>query len=187
MFLIVGLGNPGREYAATRHNIGFLFLDHLAAVHGLVFRGSRWQADIAKGAMWHRSLVLVKPQTYMNLSGGATGQVARFYQLEPRNIIVVHDDLDLEFGRVKVVAKRGAGGHNGVRSIIDHLGTRDFVRVRVGIGRPPEEGAAQYVLDRFSKEEKECFSALFQDIERAVRLIVTQGVTEAMNRVNAEK
>ncbi|MEW6501765.1 MAG: aminoacyl-tRNA hydrolase [Thermodesulfobacteriota bacterium] len=188
MFLLVGLGNPGTEYAMTRHNIGFLFLDHLAARHGMVFKGSKWQADTAKGSVAGQPVLLCKPQTYMNRSGNAVGQVVRFHDLAPSEVVVVHDDLDLPFGRLKLVANRGAGGHNGIKSIIDHLGTRDFPRIRVGVGRPPGETAASdYVLARFSKEEQQEFPALFARIEEAVERILADGLVRAMNAVNSDE
>ena len=187
MFTLVGLGNPGSEYAMTRHNIGFLFLDYLAGRHGLTLKGSKWQADIAKGALWGRPVVLCKPMTYMNLSGNAVGQVVRFYDLEPGRVVVIHDDLDLSFGRLKLVANRGAGGHNGIKSIIDHLGTKDFPRIRVGVGRPSEATtASEYVLSRFSGDEQRELPALYTRIEEAVERILTDGVPAAMNAINTE-
>ncbi len=187
MFLLVGLGNPGPEYAMTRHNIGFLFLDHLADRHGLSLKGSKWQAATAKGVLWEAPVLLCKPMTYMNRSGSAVGQVVRFYDLEPSRVVVIHDDLDLPFGRLKLVANRGAGGHNGIKSLIDHLGTKDFPRIRVGVGRPPGEAtASDYVLARFASDEQRELPGLFARIEEAIERIIVDGLPAAMNVVNAE-
>lgn len=171
----------------TRHNIGFLFLDYLADRHRLALKGSKWQADTAKGVLWGSQVVLCKPMTYMNRSGNAVGQVARFYDLEPSRVAVIHDDLDLPFGRLRLVANRGAGGHNGIKSIIDHLGTKDFPRLRVGVGRPSGEiTASDYVLARFNSDEQRELPALFARVEEAIERIMTDGVLAAMNVVNAE-
>jgi PTH1 family peptidyl-tRNA hydrolase len=187
VFLLVGLGNPGGEYAMTRHNIGFLFLDYLAGRHGLALKSSKWQADTAKGALWGRPVVLCKPMTFMNRSGSAVGQVVRFYGMEPDRVVVIHDDLDLPFGRIKLVSNRGAGGHNGIKSLIDHLGTKDFPRIRVGVGRPPgETPASDYVLARFSGDEQRELPALFARLEEAVERLLAEGVAAAMNAINAE-
>lgn len=187
MFLLVGLGNPGDEYSSTRHNIGFLFLDHLAAGSGLVFKKSKWQAEVVKGGLWNSPVLLAKPLTFMNRSGDAVGLIARFHDVAASRVVVVHDDLDLPFGRVKVVVNRGPSGHNGVKSIIDHLGTRDFPRIRVGVGRPPGEAtASQFVLGRFSSEELRHLPSLFGLIEKAAQLIVTEGVLRAMTLINAD-
>jgi len=188
VYVIVGLGNPGKDYALTRHNIGFIFVDYLAAEHGLTFKGSKWQAETVKGQLWGQSVLLVKPQTYMNKSGLAVGQIANFYQVPNENIIVVHDDLDLELGRTKIVVNRGAGGHNGIRSLIEHLGGNDFVRFRFGIGRPQTaEAVSNYVLSRFSSPEQQVLAESLANLEQGVALLVSQGVMVAMNKVNSEK
>ncbi|MFZ5775808.1 MAG: aminoacyl-tRNA hydrolase [Thermodesulfobacteriota bacterium] len=184
--MVVGLGNPGREYEATRHNIGFMAVDYLASRHGLVFKESKWQAELVKARVWGEDLLLVKPQTYMNRSGLAARAIAGFYRLENSHIIVIHDELDLPLGRVKVMTNRGAGGHNGIRSLIEHLGGKDFVRLRVGIGRPPAGWeTANFVLSRFAAEEDGAVVEGLTRIEEAVRLIVEEGVAAAANRVNA--
>jgi len=186
--MLVGLGNPGDEYLMTRHNVGFLFLDHLAKRHGFAFKGSKWQAETVKVALWDNPVLLCKPQTYMNCSGTAVGQVVRFHGLAPGQVVVIHDDLDLPFGRLRIVTDRGAGGHNGIKSLIDHLGTKDFPRIRVGVGRPPgEQPASDYVLARFSRDEQRDLPVLFGRIEEAVRLILNDGVTRAMNAINVSE
>ncbi len=188
MHIIVGLGNPGKEYEATRHNIGFIFLDYLAERNSLSFKGSKWQADVVKDRLWGESLLLVKPLAFMNRSGQSVGKIAKFYNVEPENIIVVHDDLDLPLGRIKVTINRGAGGHNGIRSIMDHLGSKGFPRVKVGIGRPERsEVVSKFVLSRFASEEKDLLGEQLQKIEEAVELIITSGPLKAMNQINSEK
>lgn len=187
MYVVVGLGNPGKEYAATRHNIGFIFLDYLAEKYGFIFKGTKWQAEAAKDLSWGYPVLFVKPQAYMNKSGIAVRAIADFYQVEAAKIVVVHDDLDLPLGRTKIMVKRGAGGHNGIRSLIEHLGGNDFVRVRVGIGRP--ENAARvsdFVLSRFGQEEAPMVLEELQRIEEGVRLVMEEGVSVAMNRINSD-
>lgn len=186
MHLLVGLGNPGNDYSVTRHNIGFIFLDYLAAKNGFVFKRSKWQAEVVKDTLWAKPIVLAKPQTYMNRSGSAVSLIVNFYQVPTENLIVVHDDLDLELGRIKIVTERGAGGHKGIRSIIQHLGVNDFVRIRVGIGRPPPPmSASSYVLSRFSEDDQKVLKESLQQIEEAARMIIEHDVTTAMNRINS--
>lgn len=185
MLLVVGLGNPGDKYEKTRHNIGFMFLDFLAEKAGADFKESRWEALIAKVKLESGPCLLAKPQTFMNLSGRAVARVASYHQIEPERIIVVQDDLDLEVGRLKVVFDRGPGGHNGIRSIIEHLGTRQFARLRVGIGRPPEfMSPAAFVLSRFDEGEQRLIVQGFVEMAEAIARIAQQGVVAAMNYCN---
>ena len=187
MYVVVGLGNPGKEYAATRHNIGFIFLDYLAEKYRFAFKRTKWQAETAKDISWGYPVLFVKPQTFMNRSGTAVRAIADFYQVDSSKIIVVHDDLDLPLGRTKIMTNRGAGGHNGVRSLIEHLGTNDFVRVRVGIGRPDNAGrVSDFVLSRFGQEEAAMVLEELQQIETGVRLVMEEGLSAAMNRINPE-
>lgn len=188
MYLLVGLGNPGSEYAKTRHNIGFIFLDYLAEKKGLYFKASKWQADIVKDTLWGEAVIMAKPQTYMNRSGAAVSSVLDFYRIASNNLIVVHDDLDLALGRVKIVTGRGAGGHNGIRSIIQHLDVNDFTRIKVGIGRPDLPiDAANYVLSKFKPDEQELIKESLQNIEEAARMIIEHDAVTAMNRINPRK
>ncbi len=185
MLLVVGLGNPGDKYEKTRHNVGFMFLDYLAREVGVEFKESRWEALVAKAGLESGPALLVKPQTFMNLSGRAVARIASYHKIEPGRIIVVHDDLDLEPGRLKVVQDRGPGGHNGIRSIIECLGTRQFVRLRIGIGRPPEfMRPADFVLSRFSEAERQLIDQGFTEMAKAVSIIDLQGVSAAMNFFN---
>jgi PTH1 family peptidyl-tRNA hydrolase len=187
VYVVVGLGNPGKEYAATRHNIGFLFLDYLAEKCRFTFKGTKWQAETAKDLSWGYPVLFVKPQTYMNRSGVAVRAITDFYQVEASKIIVIHDDLDLPLGRIKIMTNRGAGGHNGIRSLIEHLGGNDFVRVRVGIGRPDKAAqVSDFVLSRFGQEEAPMVLEEFHSIETGVRLVMEEGLSVAMNRINPD-
>ncbi|OGR01385.1 MAG: aminoacyl-tRNA hydrolase [Deltaproteobacteria bacterium RIFOXYD12_FULL_55_16] len=187
MYIVVGLGNPGKEYAATRHNIGFIFLDYLVEKLGLAFKGTKWQAETVKDLSWGYPVLFVKPQTYMNRSGAAIRAIADFYQVDPSRIIVIHDDLDLPLGRARIMTNRGAGGHNGIRSLIEHLGGNDFVRIRVGIGRPDNTAkVSDFVLSRFAQEEAGKMREEFNRLETGLRLIMEEGLSAAMNRINPE-
>ena len=188
MHLIVGLGNPGDEYKSTRHNIGFLCLDFLAQKHALHFSASKWNADVVKGRMWGESCILLKPLTYMNRSGLAVVQASQYYRISQENIIVFHDDLDLPLGRMKMVFDRGAGGHNGVRSMIEQLGSKRFARIRIGIGRPVvAQGASSYVLSRFDNDELAVLHEKFNFLEEGLQCFIKKGPHEAMNMINSEK
>lgn len=188
MRLIVGLGNPGSLYQGTRHNIGFQVLDALAAAHQVSFTESKWQAKIAKCTLWGQAVILVKPETYMNESGRAVGPLAAYYRVQPQDIIVLHDDLDLDLARIKVVCSRGAGGHNGILSLITHLGNRDFVRIRLGIGRPdPAIPVKNFVLARFLPAEQAEVLHKMDAIHQAIRLILEDGPTAAMSSINIKQ
>jgi PTH1 family peptidyl-tRNA hydrolase len=188
MYLIAGLGNPGLQYADTRHNVGFMLLDYLARDRKVSFAESKWKASIAKTIIWDESGVLLKPQTFMNISGTAVAAVAQFYKVSTDNIIVIHDDLDMPLGRIKIVSGGGAGGHNGVRSCIEHLGTRNFSRIKIGIGRPltpiPPE---KYVLARFGPDEHEVITQRMAVVVEGIRILVQQGISAAMNAVNQKE
>ncbi len=185
MLIIAGLGNPGRQYQGTRHNIGFQVLDYLAAQHNISFSTSKWQALVAKANFWGASLLLVKPETFMNESGRAVGLIAAYYRVPPQDIIVVHDDLDLDLARVKVVVNRGAGGHNGIASLISHLGGKQFIRARIGIGRPSQAiPVRDFVLGRFNATEREELSDKIPKIYQDIKMIVEQGALQAMGVIN---
>ena len=188
MHFIVGLGNPGPSYQGTRHNIGFQMLDLLADEHHASFADSKWQAKIAKCTLWSNPVVLIKPETYMNESGKAVGQIASYYRVSPQKIIVLHDDLDLALARIKVVCSRGAGGHNGILSLITHLGSRDFVRVRIGIGRPALSiPITNFVLTKFIPEEQVIVLAQMDNIQQVIRLVLDKGPLSAMAMINSKK
>jgi PTH1 family peptidyl-tRNA hydrolase len=184
--LIVGLGNPGRKYAANRHNAGFHCLDRLADAHHLVFDGKRDQAELAMGHIAGRRVILAKPQTYVNGSGEAVGALARFYKIEAGDVLVIYDDLDLPQGTIRLRPQGSSGGHRGIESIIEHLGTREFPRLRVGIGRPPGRMEPKaYVLQDFTAAELEVMEEVYQRAMVAVEALIQEGVKEAMNRFNA--
>lgn len=179
--LVVGLGNPGAEYNRTRHNVGFNVVDLLASEWGLAWQHSKsWHALWAKG----EKAILVKPTSYMNRSGEPLSAVANFYKIAPAEVLVVLDDLALELGRLRLRTEGGTGGHNGLESIIMHLGTEAIPRLRIGIGAAPSEGAVDYVLGRFFEEE---IPVVEKTIERAadtVKCAIDKGVLSAMNLFN---
>ena len=184
--LIVGLGNPGPSYAATRHNIGFRCVSELAARHRLTFGRSRHHAEVATGVIAGQPVVLARPQTYMNESGLAVAALVRFYDIGPADLIVVYDDLDLPFGSLRLRAGGSAGGQRGIRSIITRLGRDDVPRLRVGIGRPPGRMPAErYVLTPFSAAEREQVPLVVAAAADALTVWLTEGLTAAMNRFNA--
>ncbi len=187
MFLVAGLGNPGKEYADNRHNIGFMVADLLAAR----WRAGAWKAKF--GGDWVRAdvlgqqVVLLKPMEFMNLSGPPVQRTAAFFQVEPRNTIVVHDDIDLEFGRVKVKVGGGHGGHNGLRSIGEHLGPAT-VRVRCGVGHPGvKDRVVGHVLGAFNKAESKELPLTLESAADAVERILEKGAQAAMNEFNVDK
>ena len=183
--LIVGLGNPGARYSRTRHNIGFACLDELAERHGLRFGRGRAQADVATGFVGEQAVVLAKPQTFMNDSGRAVAALARFHDIAPADLIVVHDELDIPFGTLRLREGGSAGGHQGVRSMIQHLGTNAFARLRVGIGRPP--GAMppdRFVLAPFGQAEGEALPEIREAAVAALTLWTREGMAAAMKVYN---
>lgn len=186
--LVVGLGNPGTRYQQTRHNIGFMAVDFLASQSDLIFAfSSLLSGEVAEFLKAGYPVTLLKPETFMNLSGKSVRAAVEAYGVPHACLVVVHDDLDLEFGRLKIAINRGSGGHNGVQSIIEALQSKAFVRLRCGIGRP--EDATQtvdYVLSPFRNEERKGLPSLLEKIENALALIIENGVVPAMNNINKE-
>ena len=186
MKIVVGLGNPGARYKDTRHNIGFQVLDELARRWCSENWKRRFEAEVSE----HRAsgpVLLVKPQTFMNLSGTAVRVAAKFYKVESKDIIVIHDDLDLPTGRLRIRERGGAGGHKGIDSMIGQLGTDEFVRVKFGISRPPAEwDTADYVLGRFSPDEQPVIGQMIVLAADAVEAILAEGASTAMNRFNRQ-
>jgi len=182
--LIVGLGNPGRKYAHNRHNVGFWCLDRLAQAHGLSFTRRRAKASLALGKIADVGVVLAKPLTYMNLSGQAVGQLVSFYKLPLEGILVICDDLDLPPGTIRLRPEGGSGGHKGMHSIIEALGSQAFPRLRVGIGRPPGNDAVSYVLSDFTADEQIMLENVYKRVVAAVELFLREGVEAAMNAYN---
>ena len=185
-YLIVGLGNPGREYTQTRHNAGFLLVDRLAERLETRFRRLQFKALTTDARCCGHKIILAKPQTYMNLSGQAVGALVRFYKVPPERLLVAYDDLDLPLGTVRLRPKGGHGGHKGMRSIIERLGTQEFPRLRLGIGRPPGRmDAAAYVLQPFTPAEMEIMALAFDRGVAGIIRWLEEDLDAAMNLVNA--
>lgn len=188
MKLIVGLGNPTKEYDGTRHNIGFMALDALSREYGIGVDTLKHRALIGKGMLNGQKVILAKPVTYMNASGEAVRAIADYYKIEPADIIIIFDDTSLEVGRIRIRKKGSAGGHNGIKSIISHLGTSEFPRVKIGIGAKKEgQDLADYVLSRFPKEEKETLREAVCDVSEAIALMAAGDIEGAMNQYNKKK
>jgi PTH1 family peptidyl-tRNA hydrolase len=186
--LVVGLGNPGRIYIGTRHNAGFMVVDEVAKAFSIEFLKRKFNALFGTGSIDGAKVVLAKPMDFMNRSGPSVQQIAGYFRILYEDILVVHDDIDLEFGRLKIKEKGGDGGHKGVRSIIDAFGSGDFTRLRIGVGRPDAgNGAADYVLDNFAFEEKKVLSRIIASAKDAVVTILCKGAKEGMNRFNNKK
>src|SRR6478735_2190280 len=185
--LVVGLGNPGPNYAKTRHNLGFMVADILADRVGSGFKvHKRSGAEVTTGRLGGRSVVLAKPRTYMNESGRQVGPLANFYSVAPADVITIHDELDIDFGRIRLKLGGGEGGHNGLRSVASALGTKDFQRVRVGVGRPPgRKDPAAYVLENFSAVERPEVPTICEQAADAVELLLAQALEPAQNTVHA--
>lgn len=187
MDMIVGLGNPGPEYKDTRHNIGFKAIDVLSDEMGVRLENKRFQSKNTRTKIEGRDLIFLCPMTYMNLSGNAVRLCADYYKIDMERILVIHDDLDLPIGRIKVVKQGGAGGHKGIKSIIDHLGGTKFPRVRIGIGRPRyNESTEEFVLSPFYKDQKDAIEKMILLAVDACRLVIANGVESAMNQVNSQ-
>lgn len=183
--LIVGLGNPGLEYSATRHNMGFLCLDRLATKHRLRFTGKRAKSVIARGTVNGQDVALAKPQTYMNLSGEAVRELLRIYKMPTNALLVVYDDVDLPTGTVRIRERGGPGTHNGMRSIVDELGTTEFPRLRIGVGMPTNgQNLADYVLGLPSAEERTVLDEALDRGVAAIETVARRGVGAAMNQFN---
>ncbi|NPV53758.1 MAG: aminoacyl-tRNA hydrolase [Firmicutes bacterium] len=185
MKLIVGLGNPGSSYEGSRHNVGFMVADAIGRDLGIAFTERRYYALVGSGLLAGETLILAKPLTYMNRSGVAVRALLDGHGLGACDLVVIHDDMDLAPGRIRVRPGGSSGGHNGMKSIIEGLGADRFPRVRIGIGRPaPSQDPAEYVLGWFTKEELEVVTGAIQRAAEAVKVIVTRGVADAMNEFN---
>lgn len=188
MYLIAGLGNPGREYDHTRHNMGFDTIDKLAEKNSIDVSTRKHKALCGKGVIGGQKVVLAKPQTYMNNSGESIREIAEYYKIEPENIVIIYDDITLDVGQLRVRQKGSAGGHNGMKSIIAHLGTQEFPRIRVGIGdKPRGMDLADYVLGHFPKAELENVETGTDEGARAAEVLICEGVDAAMNQFNAKR
>jgi PTH1 family peptidyl-tRNA hydrolase len=181
--IIVGLGNPGSQYEGSRHNIGFLVVDRLAAEHHILTSTKRFKALFGKGLIDSQEIILIKPMTFMNRSGEAVKKVLHFFHSGPEDLIVIHDDLDLSVGRLRFKVRGGDGGHLGVRSIIESIGTNNFLRLKVGIGRPPKGmDPAKYVLGSFDLSEGVDLNKVIDQAIDALKVMLSEGVQFAMNR-----
>jgi len=193
MKLIVGLGNPGFLYARNRHNVGFMCLNQLAKTLKIRFDRTQGHARTGLGTVAGKRALLAKPQTYMNSSGDAVSRLVKRYDIAPGDLIVIHDDLDLPTGKIRIREGGGSGGHKGIDSIITHINTPDFYRIRIGIGRPDQPEAASreraaavidYVLSDFTREEKRAIDEAIPRVGQAIVCLITEGVTAAMNKYN---
>lgn len=189
MFCIVGLGNPERRYENTRHNIGFDVIDAIAEKYSIAVRERGFRALFGKGAVEGQRVILLKPQTYMNLSGESVREITDYFKIDPEEeLIVISDDVSLEVGGIRIRKKGSAGGHNGLKNIIEHLGTEKFQRIRMGVGEKPKEwDLADYVLGRFSREDREKIDESIAEAVKALETMLTEGPDAAMNKYNRKK
>ena len=189
MYIIAGLGNPTKQYENTRHNAGFCVIDYLSEKYNIPVKQAGYKAVYGSGYIEGQKVILLKPQTYMNLSGESIRACMDFYKIDPEEeLIVIYDDISLAPGKLRVRGKGSAGGHNGIKNIIAHVGTQEFPRVRVGIGEKPKEwDLADYVLSKYSKAEQEAFKEAADSVIGAVKLMVMDDVDGAMNQYNAKK
>ena len=192
-YLIVGLGNPGSKYEQTRHNVGFHVVDAIARSEKEYLEQQKWDAQYCRNSLWGARVFFVKPQTFMNLSGKSIARFVDFFKISNSHILVVHDDIDMHPGRLKLVSGGGPGGHNGIRSLIQCLGTKDFYRLKYGVGRPGQNGVhadipvEKFVLAPFSKDEYEILENRMESLVDGVKAFVTSGSQKAMNILNALK
>ncbi|MGI6113710.1 MAG: aminoacyl-tRNA hydrolase [Mahellales bacterium] len=185
MFVVVGLGNPGMRYENTRHNLGFHVIDTLAGRNGIAVNKIKHKALTGEGTIGGQRVMLVKPQTFMNLSGHSVVDILRWYRLEPSDLILIYDDIDLKVGDVRIRAKGSAGTHNGMRSVIYQIASEDFPRIRIGIGKPEYDiDLAQYVTSDFDKEDVPLIKKSIERAACAAECIICEGVVSAMNKYN---
>jgi PTH1 family peptidyl-tRNA hydrolase len=184
MYLIVGLGNPGAKYQNTFHNVGFMCIDFLSQKHNINVSKVKHKAIIGEGEISGEKIILAKPQTYMNLSGESVREIAQWYKIEPKHIIIMYDDINLEIGKLRIREKGSAGGHNGMKSIIYQLNTDEFPRIRVGIGKPGEKDLVDYVLSKVPSSEQDNLFETIKNAVGSVDLIIKGDMQGAMNRFN---
>ncbi len=186
MKLIIGLGNPGENYQQTRHNLGFKVVEKISSLYKIKLNKSKFQSLFGEGKIKEEKVILAKPLTFMNLSGEVIVPLQNAFKFNLKDIIVIYDDLDLEIGKIRIREKGSSGGHKGIKSIIDHLKTTEFGRIRMGIGRPPLGliNETDYVLGKFSTEEKKIVIASIREAVKAIETIIEEGIVKAMNRYN---
>ena len=188
MFLIVGLGNPGVEYAATRHNIGFDMITYLSDKYNIPVNSREGKALVGKGILAGEKVMLAQPQTYMNLSGESVRALMDYYKIDIEDLLVIYDDISLDVGQIRMRGKGSAGGHNGIKSIIQHTGTQEFARIKIGVGQKPEGGdLVKHVLGRFSREEDGMFRDVFALAEEGLLAWLQEDMKSAMNKVNGRR
>ncbi len=188
MYIIVGLGNPTDKYQATRHNVGWDVITRIADDYRISLDTKKHKAICGKGYIEGEKVVIAKPITYMNLSGESVRELMDFYKVTPEEIIIIYDDISLDVGQLRIRKKGSAGGHNGIKSIISHLGTDEFPRIKVGVGDKPKDwDLADYVLSRFDKEEQPLIRDALKDSSDACKMIITSGIDAAMNQYNRKK
>jgi PTH1 family peptidyl-tRNA hydrolase len=185
-YLIVGLGNPGRQYAGNRHNVGFQSVDYIARLYDIPLNRRRFRATFGEGAIIGKRVVLAQPQTFMNESGHAVAPLVRWFRVPLDHLIVIYDDLDLELGQVRIRPEGSSGGHNGLKSIIAMLKSQAFGRVRIGIGRPTVGDPADYVLNDFGRDQEPVIVAAYQRVDEVLRALLEKDVHEAMNLYNGQ-
>ena len=183
MFLIVGLGNPGREYENTRHNIGFAAVDVLAEKYNIDVNRTKFKGEYGEGFINGNKVILLKPYTFMNLSGESVREAIDFYKLTEEEVLIIYDDISLEVGRLRIREKGSAGGHNGIKSIINHMGTDVFTRIKIGVGAPKGD-LVNHVLGKFSKDEVNILKQTLDAVTEATAEIIDNGAKEAMNKFN---
>lgn len=188
MYIVAGLGNPTKEYEKTRHNVGFEVIDVLADRLGTTVEEKKFRGYYGRGIIGGEKVILLKPQTFMNLSGESVRAAADFYKIDPQHIIIIYDDVSLDVGQLRIRTKGSAGGHNGIKNIIAHLGTQEFPRIKVGVGEKPKKmDLADYVLSRFSKEDRAVMEDAFAEAAKAVETMIAEGPDRAMNQFNGHK
>lgn len=188
MYIIAGLGNPTKEYDKTRHNVGFEVIDRLARVIGTTVEEKKFKGCYGRGSIGGEKVLLLKPQTFMNLSGESVRAAADYYKVDPEHIIIIYDDISLDVGMLRIRKKGSAGGHNGIKNIIAHLGTQEFPRLKVGVGaKPGKMDLAAYVLSRFSSQDRLLMESAFGEAAGAVEVMISKGTDTAMNQFNGHK
>ena len=182
----MGLGNPGDKYKATRHNIGFLAVDSLSIDKNIALQKRKFDSVFGSGVVCGLKVIITKPMTFMNLSGEAVSAIANYYDIASEDIIVIHDDMDIEFGRLKIRTQGGSAGHRGIVSLIKYLNDDKFLRIRVGIGKPPDFlEPSDFVLQNFSVQEQNELKGVIEDIQQCIEVILTQGPEAAMNKFHS--
>ncbi|VYT98244.1 aminoacyl-tRNA hydrolase [Clostridium tertium] len=186
MFLVVGLGNPGEKYDGTRHNIGFETIDYISSKYNIDVTRVKFKGVIGEGFIGGEKVILLKPTTYMNLSGESVREAMSFYKLSEEDIVIIYDDISLEIGKLRIREKGSAGGHNGIKSIISNINTDVFPRIKIGVGQPTGD-LVSHVLGKFSKEEAEDLKEVIEVSSKAVEIIIKSGTKDAMNELNGFK